>query len=353
MDRRQEHSERQDRQRLQALVARGVRARWWRRQGSKQRGFRYVDLQGQPVQDEKQLERIRSLSLPPAWKEVRIAPSPRSRLQAVGVDTSGRIQYRYQEQYVARQARKKYAKIERFGEALPQLRRLTNAHLALAGLPRERVLAVIVRLIDHLFFRLGSEKSVRQYRTYGITTLRNRHLEILPAGELRFHFIGKHHVRQKRLYVDPELAALLTEVKALRGSHLFQYLDENGRAHPVTPGDVNRYIKAAIGPEYSAKDFRTWGGTLLAAIALAKMDRPENEAQMRRRIVEANKRVAAQLGNTPTVCRECYIHPIVFDRYRAGITLADFPIRPRRVIPGCQPDYTPEEQALLQLFHAV
>ncbi|HZT44043.1 MAG TPA: hypothetical protein VFA07_17895 [Chthonomonadaceae bacterium] len=339
-------------QKLRRAVERGPRARWWRRSGSKLSGFRYVDAQGRPIIEEAQLERIRALAIPPAWTYVRISPSPRSRLQAVGVDTSGRLQYRYHAHFMACQQEKKYARIEHFGERLPHLRHMTNVNIAEPGLSKERVLAVVIRLINDLYFRVGSEKSVRRYRTYGITTLRNRHLEIRPDGSLLFRFVGKHHIQQRRLIVAPELTEVMRQLKAVGGSLLFHYRDEHGHIHPVTPRDVNEYIKAACGPEFTAKDFRTWGGTLLAALALADMGNAESEKQIKKNLVQAVKRVAERLGNTPTVCRECYIHPVVFERYRQGMTLEDFRPKKERIIGHLDPEYHPEEIALLKLIRA-
>ncbi|HKP87102.1 MAG TPA: DNA topoisomerase IB [Blastocatellia bacterium] len=335
-----------------AIVGRGARARWWRRRGSKRRGFFYEDAKGQRIKDEAQLGRIRALVLPPAWTDVRISPSPNSKLQAVGIDTAGRIQYRYHAQFVARQQAKKYDKIVRFGHQLPSLRRLTNEHIALEGFPRERVLAIVIRLMNDLFFRVGSEASVKRYRTYGVTTLRNRHLEVKPGGKLIFSFVGKHHIRQRRILADEELAAVMRDLKALGGPKVFEYVGEDGRVHPVTPRHVNDYIKAATAPEFSAKDFRTWGGTLLAAMQLAEMSKPENEKQAKRNIILAIKRVAEYLGNTPTVCRKCYIHPAVFERYIDGLTLEEFRPKAERRISRLQPEYQLEELALLKLFSA-
>lgn len=340
------------RQKLRQAVERGPRARWWRRSGSRQSGFRYTDAQGKRITDETQLARIQALALPPAWTLVRISPSPRSRLQAIGVDTSGRLQYRYHDRFMACQQEKKYARIEQFGERLPRLRQMTNTHIALPGLPKERVLAVVIRLINDLYFRVGSEKSVRRYRTYGITTLRNRHLEIHPDGSLLFRFNGKHHIKQRRLIVAPELTEVMRRLKAVGGSLLFHYRDERGHIHAVTPRDVNAYIKEACGSEFSAKDFRTWGGTLLAALALADMGKVESERQIKKNLVQAVKRVAERLGNTPTVCRNCYIHPVVFERYRQGMTLEDFRPKMARIIGHLDPEYHPEEIALLKLFRA-
>jgi DNA topoisomerase-1 len=334
------------------LVERGSRARWWRRRGSKGRGFWYEDPKGRRITDETHLERIRSLVLPPAWEHVRISPSARSPLQAVGIDKMGRLQYKYHASFAARQQEKKFKKIERFGEYLPSLRRLTNEHIALEGFPRERVLAIATRLINDLYLRVGSEDSVRRYRTYGVTTLRNRHLEIKRGGELVFSFVGKHHIRHRRIIVDEELAAVMRDLKALGGPKLFEYVGEDGRIHAITPRDVNDYIKVATAPEYSAKDFRTWGGTLMAAMRLAEKGKPENEKQARRNIVQAVKSVAEHLGNTPTVCRNCYVHPAVFERYIEGITLQEFRPRSQRYIRRLQPEYEPEELALLKLLRA-
>lgn len=333
-----------------AIVERGQRARWLRRRGSKRSGFRYEDAKGRRITDQAQLERIMALVIPPAWKHVRISPSARSRLQAIGVDTSGRVQYLYHASYAARQQRKKFEKIERFGQSLPLLRRKTNDDIALEGLARERVLAVVVRLINDLYFRIGSESSVKRYRTYGVTTLRNRHLEIKRGGRLIFSFVGKHHIRHRRIVVDEELATLLGEIKKIGGSKLFNYLDDEGKARPITPRDVNEYIKSATAPEFSAKDFRTWGGTLLAAVELAELGRTEDEREAKRRLVKAVKRVAERLGNTPTVCRSCYIHPTVLDAYQKGVTLAEFRRRVERYIRRIQPEYDSEEAALLKLL---
>ncbi len=338
---------------LAGSVTRDRRARWWRRTGSKSRGFRYETADGRPVEDEAALARIRSLVIPPAWRDVRISPSPRSALQAIGVDKVGRVQRIYHPSFVARRARRKYEKIERFGEALPLLRRKANEDIAREGLGKERVLAVVVRLINDLYFRVGSEESVRRYRTYGVTTLRNRHLEIERGGRLVFKFTGKHHIRHRRILVDEELAALVRDIKAIGGAKLFNYVGEDGKVHPVSPRDVNDYIKAAAGAEFSAKDFRTWGGTLAAAVELAELGCCDGEKGLKKNVAAAVKRVAERLGNTPSVCRSCYIHPGVLEAYERGRSIEEFrPRRARRLIRGRQPDYSVEELALLKLLRA-
>ncbi|HYY55854.1 MAG TPA: hypothetical protein VE842_00910 [Pyrinomonadaceae bacterium] len=333
-----------------ASVERGRRARWWRRRGSKRRGFLYEDAAGQALTDEAQLERIQSLAIPPAWTDVRISPSARSRVQAIGIDGKGRVQYVYQAQYAARQQQKKYEKIIRFGEHLPGLRRRTNEDIARADLSRARVLAVVVRLINDLYFRVGSEQSVKRYRTYGVTTLRNRHLEIKRGGRLIFSFVGKHHVRHRRIIVDDELATLMGDIKAIGGSKLFNYIDEDGKPRPVRPRDVNDYIKAATTQEFSAKDFRTWGGTLYAAVELAEIGPAEDERTAKRNLVRAVERVSERLGNTPSVCRTCYIHPTIIERYGQGLTLKEFRRKVERSIKRIQPEYEVEEVALLKLL---
>ena len=337
---------------LAGSVTRGRRAQWWLRRGTKGRGFWYETHAGVRVTDEVALERIRALAVPPAWREVRVSPFPSSPLQAIGVDAAGRVQRIYNPAHRARQERRKYEKIERFGEYLAALRRRTNEDIEREGLTKEKVLAVVVRLINDLYFRVGSEESVRRYRTYGVTTLRSRHLEIGDGGRLVFKFTGKHQVKHRRILVDEELAALMRYLKELGGARLFEYRGEDGRVRAVTPRDVNDYIKAATASEFSAKDFRTWGGSLLAAIHLAEAGRCDDERQIKRNIARAVKRVAEHLGNTPAVCRNCYIHPTVVEAYARGLTLEEFRPRRKRRIRGREDEYTVEEAALLKLLRA-
>jgi DNA topoisomerase-1 len=332
-------------------IEQGKRAKWWRRIGSKVKGFGYLDGAGKRIADESQLARIKALVIPPAWRHVRISPAASSHLQAVGMDTSGRIQYLYHAKFAERQQRKKFAKIEKFGEYLPGLRKLTNEHLSLAGFPREKVLAVMLRLINSLYIRIGTEESVRHYKTYGITTLQNRHLEIGRGGKLIFSFVGKHHIRHRKVLVDEELAGVMRDLKSLGSARkLFHYLDEAGKPKPIKPRDINDYLKTATAPEFSAKDFRTWGGTLLTAVELAEIGIAENEKQIKQNICEAIKTVAEQLGNTPTVCRGSYIHPTVIKSYESGVTIDEFRPRKTRRIKRLQTDYEPEEKALMKMF---
>lgn len=340
-----------DRERLLALVEKGRRAKWWKRKGSKTRGFKYFDVNGKQITDQAALERIRSLVIPPAWQFVRISPSPNTPLQAVGIDTTDRIQYKYHPKFSERQQRKKFEKIVRFGRMLPAFRKATNAHLALEGFPREKVLAIMMRLINSLYFRVGSEKSVKRYKTFGITTLQNRHLTIDRRGRLVFDFVGKSHIKHRKILVDKELAALMTELKSIGPARkLFHYVAEDGSIRSVTPSDINNYIKTAAAPEFSSKDFRTWAGTLLAALELAELGPAENEKDVKHHLVRAIKRVAEQLGNTPAVCRSSYIHPAVIDTYCEGVTIDEFEPRRSRRIRLSQADFEPGEVALLQML---
>ena len=340
-----------DVEKARLCIETGKRGKWWRRTGAKLKGFKYFDKTGAEIKDETSLERIKSLVIPPAWKHVRISPTAGGDLQALGMDTNGRIQYLYHPKFREKQEKKKFLKIEKFGEHLPKLRQITNEHLALEGFPREKVLAVMMRLINSLYIRVGTEKSVKQYKTYGITTLQNRHLSVERGGKLVFNFVGKHHIAHRKVLVDKDLAAVMQDLKAFGGARkLFNYLDETGNPRPIKPSDINNYLKKITAPEYSAKDFRTWGGTLLAAITLAEIGAAEEEKLAKKNIVKAVKKVAEHLGNTPTVCRASYIHPTVLKSYEAGLTLAEFEKKKRRVVKFSQAEYEMEEKALMKLF---
>jgi len=342
-----------DKSKSREIIEKGKRGKWWQRRGGKASGFFYVDKDGKKVSDESHLERIKSLVIPPAWKFVRIAPSFSSKVQAVGMDTSGRIQYLYHPKFRETQEKKKFLKIQKFGEHLPNLRRLTNEHIALEGFPRDKVLAIMTRLINSLYIRMGTEKSVKHYKTFGITTLQNRHLAV-EKGKLIFDFVGKHQVKHRKILVDDELAAIMRDLKAIGGARkLFNYLDENGKPRPIKPQDINNYLKTATAPEFSAKDFRTWGGTLMAAVELAEIGKAEDEKLLKKNILAAVKKVSEQLGNTPTVCRGSYIHPAVIKLYESGVTLEEFSPKKKRRIKRLNEEFEPEELALIKLFQTV
>ena len=315
------------------------------------RGFYYVDTEGSKVTDEAHLERIRGLVIPPAWKYVRISPTHGSRLQAVGMDTTGRVQYLYNAKFAARQQAKKFARIVDFGKYLPKLRQITNEHIMLDGFPREKVLAVMTRLMNSLYFRVGTDKSAKHYRTYGITTLRNKHLTIGDDGELIFNFVGKSHVKHKKVLVDQELAAVMAELKSLgKAKKLFNYVNGDGKPCPVRPGDLNRYLKEATDSAFSAKDLRTWAGTLLASVHLSELGACHDEKLVKQNIVATVKKVAEDLGNTPAVCRSSYIHPMVINAYEKGKTLEHFTPKRKRKIRKIEPGLSDDELALLALL---
>ncbi|CAN5368691.1 DNA topoisomerase IB [soil metagenome] len=334
-------------------IEKGRRAKWWKRRGSMKSGFHYVDAEGQKITDEAHLERIKGLVIPPAWKYIRISPTHGSRLQAVGMDTNGRVQYLYHAKFAARQQARKFSRIVDFGKHLPRLRQVTNEHIMLDGFPREKVLAVMTRLINSLYFRVGTEKSAKHYRTYGITTLQNKHLTFGDNGELIFDFVGKSHVKHRKILVDKELAEVMKVLKSLGGARkLFNYLNGDGKARPVRPSELNEYIKSSTSPDFSSKDFRTWAGSLLMAVRLGELGKPEDEQQIKKNIIEAVKCVAEDLGNTPTVCRSSYIHPAVLKCYEQGMTIDNFRPRRDRRIKRLEAEYEPEESALLKLLQA-
>lgn len=332
-------------------IEKGRRARWWTRAKKSAKSFAYLDAAGAAIKKKADLDRIKSLVIPPAWQHVRINPSSGGKIQAVGMDATGRVQYLYHPSFAAKQQRKKFQKIERFGAVLPGLRRTTNEHIALDGLPREKVLAVAMRLINSLYFRVGTDLSAKHYRTYGITTLQKRHLKIGQKGKLSFDYVGKSHIQHRKILVDEDLSAILKDlIAAGRGRKLFQYLDADGKFKAVTPSQINAYLKAATAPEFSSKDFRTWGATVLAAVAFADIGPSETEAEKKKNIVRVVRLVAEELGNTPAVCRSSYIHPAVIDAYCGGSTIEEFTPPRSRKIKRKAADLDPEEKALIRLL---
>lgn len=329
----------------------GRRARWYQRKGTKSRGFSYFLPSGKKLTDQADLERIASLVIPPAWKHVRINRGSSGKIQAVGMDTTGRVQYIYHTKFSEQQQRKKFAKLNAFGEALPKLMEAVNRDIELDGLPAEKVLAVVMRLMGSLYFRVGSDLSEKHYKTYGITTLQKKHLEIGNKGKLTFTFVGKSHVDHRRIIVDTELANVIKELLSLKhGRKLFRYLDEAGKPRAITPAQINAYIKNATDAKFSSKDFRTWGGTLLAAVAFAEEGNCESEAETKKAVVKVVRKVADELGNTPAVCRSSYIHPVVLKAYSDGVTIDEFRPRKQRRMRRLKAELLPEEKALIKLL---
>jgi DNA topoisomerase-1 len=285
------------------------------------RGFFYEDAEGRRIDDEETLQRIRALAIPPAWEEVWICADPLGHIQATGLDAAGRKQYRYHDRWELRRAARKYEAMREFARHLPSLRRAVSRDLALEGMPRERALACAVRLLDLGFFRVGGEEYAETNESYGLATIQRRHVAV-KGGEMVFDFPAKSGQRRVQSISDPDAIAAVKAMRRRRSGpdDLLAYR-ENGAWRDVRSADVNAYIQEKIGEGFSAKDFRTWSGTVLAAAALAGEPRPKSEAAAKRTILAAVESVAAALGNTPAVCRRSYIDPRVFDRYRDGVTI--------------------------------
>jgi len=323
----------------------------WRRRGSKRRGFRYYDSKGKEITDPPKIERIEALRIPPAWRDVWISPRPSAKLQAVGIDAAGRRQYLYHPDYRAQQEQAKYDKLVRFGEKLPDIRAAMAEHMDRGDLDRERVSAVALRLINVGWFRPGSERYAKESKTYGITTLRKSHVKV-RGSKIALSFRGKHKVWVHTALVDAELADALKELQKLRGgARLFRYR-QGDEVMSLTERRLNDYINTYMGDEFSAKDFRTWGGTLLAAIALAERGGVGSETQAKKAVTAVCRGVAERLGNTPAVCRASYISPAVVEQYMDGRTIDDFRPRHLRVVRARDIALDPEEQALLSLLRS-
>ena len=283
-------------------------------------GFRYVDAKGAPVEDETTLKRIKSLVIPPAWQDVWICPQANGHLQATGRDARGRKQYRYHPKWRTVRDEVKYERMLNFGKALPLIRKEVDRALSLPGLPREKVLATIVNLLESTMIRIGNDEYARENKSYGLTTLRNRHVKI-DGSEVEFRFRGKSGVHHDVKVHDKRLARIIQRTRDLPGQHLFEYVGDDGTPHTVDSSDVNDYLRDITGEEYTAKDFRTWSGTVLAALALQEFEKVDSEAQAKKNVVRAIESVAEKLGNTPSVCRKCYVHPAVLDAYMDGTML--------------------------------
>jgi DNA topoisomerase-1 len=292
------------------------------------RGFEYRDEDGRLITDPEDLERIRELGIPPAWRDVWICPSPRGHLQATGTDAAGRKQYLYHEAWRTRRDAEKFDDMVRFAHALPALREYVEAGLQGDGPTRERVLACAVRLLDRGFFRIGSEQYAAENNSYGLATMCREHVTVSRDGEMIFDYPAKSGVRRVQAVVDPQVAEIVAALKRRRGSgqELLAY-KEGRRWRDVRSDDINAYLKEATGDDFSAKDFRTWSATVLAAVALAVSGEVAGSKTGRKRaITRAVKEVAHYLGNTPAVCRASYIDPRVFDAYRAGLVIGE-PLR--------------------------
>jgi DNA topoisomerase-1 len=320
-------------------------AQWLRRRGPK-RAFRYERPDGTEVRDARTLERIRALAIPPAWSDVHIASSARAEVQAWGLDAKGRKQYRYHPQAVERGQLRKYYRVREMAKELPELRRTVRAHAAEQSPSRRAAAAAVVRLISESFFRIGSERYLEENKTFGIATLRKRHVTVLDGCAV-FSYVGKKSIKQRQTVANRELVRLVRRFQETPGARLFRY-QEGSRWRDLTARDVNAYLHETLAVPYSAKDFRTWGGTLRAATVLAELGPAASATEAKRNVMTAMRLVAAELGNTPAICRASYVHPLVVARYiDAGETIK-LPARYRSRADAYA--HSPEERALIRFL---
>ena len=320
---------------------------WIRRLGGKQSGFRYEGPDGRPIRDRRALSRIDALRVPPAWRDVHIAASPRSAIQAWGFDARGRKQYRYHQRAVERRELRKYHRVRQLAKELPRVRRALHDDAKPSAranaLDADTVGATVLRLVSETFCRIGGERYARENGTYGITTLRKSHVAV-RNGIVRFEYRGKGNIRQRQVVTDPELVKLVTRQLRTPGKRLFTYNDGK-RWRVLTARDVNAYLQRRAGG-YSAKDFRTWGGTLRAATVLAELGSARGETEAKRNVALAMRLVSSELGNTPTICRKSYVHPMVVARYLDDGETISLP-RARRTAPDRGQAHSAEERALI------
>jgi len=321
-----------------------------RRLGSKDSGFFYrYPGTGETVREERVLTRIENLKVPPAWEEARIARSPSAKVQAIGYDSEGRLQYLYHPKYRERKEREKFQRILRFSEALPKMRHTTSNHLRRRRLGREKVLAAMTRLMNAAYFRVGEERYAKMNRTYGIVTLRRKHLRI-EGDTMIFEYTGKWGQQQRKVVTDARLREIVEECAALPGYEVFKYYDEEGEATDVKSRDLNAYVKEVMGEEFTPKDFRTWAGTLIAAVKLAELGATEDLDQAEKNVLEAVDDVAQRLGNTRDIARASYISPRVIDHYMEGSVIGYYGELVEGIVAAEQGDLTEGEQELLKLL---
>jgi DNA topoisomerase I len=321
----------------------------WTRTGSR-RHFRYLDARGRRITDPAKLARIQALAIPPAWKDVWISPRPSAKLQATGTDAAGRRQYRYHDDYRAAQEQAKFDKLIRFADALPTLREAMSEHMEQEPMTPEWTCALAVRLINLGWFRVGDDRYTNAHRTFGITTLRKGHVKV-RGSRIAFRFRAKHRVMVHTAVVDSELAAATRELLKTPGNRLLRYVVDD-ELYNLSARRLNEYIGEYMGEEFTAKDFRTWGGTLIAAVALAEHGPVETEREAKRAVAAVMRTVGERLGNTPAVARASYVSPAVVDQYLDGRTIDDFRPRHLRVVRARETGLDLEEQALVSLLRS-
>ena len=319
-----------------------------KKQGPK--NFVYLDPRGKPVKDRQTLDRIRMLAIPPAYRDVWICPDERGHIQAVGRDDRGRKQYRYHEKWREVRDENKYGRMVDFAKTLPEIRRTVAKHLKLPGLPREKVLAAVVKFMEMTLIRVGNDEYAKNNHSYGLTTLQDRHARF-SRGKVKLEFRGKSGVEHEFEVDDARLARIAKQCQDLPGQELFQYVDESGTVRDIGSSDVNDYLRTITGKDFTAKDFRTWAGTVLAATALQELEKFDTTAQAKKNVVRAVEAVAAKLGNTKAVCRKCYIHPEILNAYMEGQLVENLAKRAASMAKSIQ-KLQPEEAAVLTLLQS-
>ena len=317
-----------------------------KRRGKK---FIYFDTEGKEIRDEKRILRLNRLAIPPAYTDVWICPSPNGHLQATGRDDRRRKQYRYHERWREERDENKYEKMVVFGQTLPKIRRRLARDLKRRGLPREKVIAAVVQLLEKTFIRVGNEEYAKENKSFGLTTLRNRHVKVRGA-RVRFRFRGKSGREHDIDTEDRRVASIIRNLQDLPGQEIFQYLDQKGERHSVTSEGVNEYLREITGEDFTAKDFRTWAGTVMAAMALQHQDAFENKSQAKKNIRDAIAAVAKVLGNTPAVCRKCYVHPAVLESYLDGNLIEGLKQRTEETLQESLGEMRSEEAAVLSFL---
>lgn len=314
--------------------------------------FIYIGVDGKPIRDARELERIRSLVIPPAWTDVWISPTPRGHIQATGRDAKGRKQYRYHDRWRTARDETKYERMIAFGEALPHIRKRVAEDLGGSGLTREKVLATVVRLLDETDIRVGNQEYARENESYGLTTLHNEHVEI-AGSTLHFQFRGKSGKEHSVEVRDQRVAKIVKRCQDLPGQELFQYLDDTGERRLIESSDVNEYLREISGQDFTAKDFRTWAGTVLAAHALRDMGAAETKTTAKKNVSAAVKLAAEHLGNTPTICRKCYVHPSVVASYLDGSLMESEIGRHEKKLMGGNDGLSEEEAEVLAFLRRI
>ena len=315
------------------------------------KGFTYTRADGSKLSESDVLKRIKALAIPPAWTDVWICPWADGHIQATGRDAKGRKQYRYHARFREVRESTKYEHVVAFADALPSIREKVGEHMALRGLPREKVLATVVHLLESTLIRVGNDDYAKQNNSYGLTTLKNRHVAV-DGNEVRFRFTGKSGKQWSLRVRDRRIAKIIKACQELPGQELIQYVDEEGNCRDVTSTDVNDYLREITGKDITAKDFRTWAGTVLAAMALNELESFDSAAQAKRNLRAAIEMVSARLGNTPTICRKCYVHPEVLNSYMDGNLVLELKSKAEGELRSGMESLKPEEAAVLALLRS-